>query len=195
MTNPNAGERTVLYRFYAADKTLLYVGITKRLGQRWAEHAKSQPWWPLVDHQTAQWLPVRAEALAAERSAIASEDPMFNIVGAPRKGWVFNADTGFYVDPKPPRRPRCRHPDDLPPMYRGDGSQWPYERTARYITDRISSGELPRGQRLPSQERLAQMAGVSKDTVQNALALLKEQGIVHARPGLGTFIGPPPDAG
>jgi DNA-binding GntR family transcriptional regulator len=72
------------------------------------------------------------------------------------------------------------------------GWTWPYEQVAAVIAAAIESGELPRGKRLPSQERLAQMAGVSKRTVQNALAVLKEQGTVHARPGLGTFAGPPP---
>lgn len=188
MAKPNASERTALYRFFVADKTLLYVGITKRLGGRWGQHANAQPWWPLVDHQTAHWLPVRDEALAAEKIAIATENPVFNIIGSPCKGWVFDADTGFYVDPKPARRSRCRPLGDLPLMYHGDGSQWPYERAARWIEDAISSGEILRGERLPSQDRLAQMAGVSKTAVRNALALLREQGKIQTVPRLGTFV-------
>ena len=67
---------------------------------------------------------------------------------------------------------------------------WPYQQVAAVIAAAIESGELPPGQRLPAQQRLAQMAGVSKSVIQNALAVLHEQGIVYSVPRLGTFAGP-----
>lgn len=67
------------------------------------------------------------------------------------------------------------------------GYLWPYQQVAAVIAEAIASGELAPGKRLPSQERLAQMAGVSKSAVQNALAVLREQGLVITVPRLGTF--------
>lgn len=89
MDNPTTTPvRTALYRFYTADENLLYVGITKRLGTRWAEHARAQPWWPLVDHQTVQWLSSREAASSAEDGAIATERPVFKLPPAyPGDGW------------------------------------------------------------------------------------------------------------
>jgi predicted GIY-YIG superfamily endonuclease len=92
--------RTALYRFYGADDVLLYVGITHRLGQRWSEHARSQPWWPEVRRQTAEWYATRSEAEAAEITAIQQEDPRHNIVRIPIPCAVSFADleaaTGRY---------------------------------------------------------------------------------------------------
>ena len=67
------------------------------------------------------------------------------------------------------------------------GHQWPYQYVADVIAAAIRSGEIAPGQRLPAQNRLAQMAGVSKSTVQNALAVLHEQGLVFSVPRLGVF--------
>jgi GntR family transcriptional regulator len=65
---------------------------------------------------------------------------------------------------------------------------WPYQKVAAVIAGAIESGELPPGQRLPSQQHLAQMAGVSKTAVQNALAVLHDQGLVRSVPRLGVFV-------
>lgn len=189
MDKPTAGaERTALYRFYAAGGKLLYVGITKSLGIRWNNHANLQPWWPLVDNQTVQWLPGRKEALVAEKAAIAAEMPLFNIAGVPRGELPLDDETGFYVRPKRVPRSRPRHYEELPAMYQGNGWLWPYERVAADIRAAIRAGELKPGEQLPPQPRLAQMAGVSKSVVQGALALLAEEGLVYARPKRGTFV-------
>jgi GntR family transcriptional regulator len=68
------------------------------------------------------------------------------------------------------------------------GYLWPYQQVAAVIASAIESGELAPGQRLPAQQRLAQMAGVSKSTVQNALAVLHAQGLVTSVPRLGIFV-------
>lgn len=100
-------ERTALYRLFAADDTLLYVGVAKRFGTRWEQHAKLQPWWPHVDHQTVYWLPGREDALLAEKAAIAAERPVYNIAGSPWVGGVKHDGTGFYVLPKRPKPILC----------------------------------------------------------------------------------------
>lgn len=188
MDQPSAPVRTALYRFYAAGEKLLYVGITKRLGGRWADHARQQPWWPLVDYQTAHWFPTRKDAHAAELEAIAAESPVFNIVGAPRKGWVLDEETGFYVGPK--RVPLPRPSADLPSGYPGDGWHWPHEHLVRDIKEAIASGKYAPGSRLPTLLKLAAEAGVSKSTVQNALAVLREQGVIFTVDRLGVFVTP-----
>lgn len=99
-------ERTAVYRLFATDDTLLYVGVAKRFGTRWEQHAKVQPWWPHVDHQTVQWYPAREDALLAEKVAIETERPVYNIAGSPWRGGIKDDGTGFYVAPKPPPKPR-----------------------------------------------------------------------------------------
>jgi DNA-binding GntR family transcriptional regulator len=65
---------------------------------------------------------------------------------------------------------------------------WPYQQVAHVIREAVRTGELAPGQRLPAQQRLAQEAGVSKSVIQNALALLREEGIVFSVPRLGYFV-------
>ena len=48
-----------LYRLYAEDGTLLYVGITNSLKARFTEHRKGKPWWPLVARKTVMWHEIR----------------------------------------------------------------------------------------------------------------------------------------
>ena len=72
---------TALYRMHDADGALLYVGISTHLGERWAQHEKTQPWWGDVASATVEHYPTRAEALEAELDAIRSERPVHNIAG------------------------------------------------------------------------------------------------------------------
>lgn len=76
--------KTAIYRFFDADGVLLYVGITERFGQRWAHHARNKPWWDEVHSQTAEWHPERALAVEAEKNAIRTEKPKYNIVHRPK---------------------------------------------------------------------------------------------------------------
>ncbi len=59
-----------------------------------------------------------------------------------------------------------------------------------YLTlrDRISSGELMPGTRLPSEPDLADLHDVSRVTIRRALAELEREGLISRRPGAGTFI-------
>lgn len=89
MTTATEG-RAAVYRFYAADDTLLYVGVTQRIGTRWTNHEKEKPWWPQVARQAVVWYDTRVEALAVETEAIKTELPKYNVIHMP----------------KPPRPPR-----------------------------------------------------------------------------------------
>jgi len=72
-------DRTAVYRLYAADDALLYVGIAKNFGRRWQQHASAKPWWPDVQRQTVDWYPDREAADQTETAAIAEEKPRYNI--------------------------------------------------------------------------------------------------------------------
>ena len=64
--------------------------------------------------------------------------------------------------------------------------EWPYRQLAAQLRTRIESGEL--GPRLPSIMTLAEEAGVSTRTMQRAVDVLKDEGIVYTAPGRGTFV-------
>jgi len=55
----------------------------------------------------------------------------------------------------------------------------------------IAEERLAPGDRLPSRDELADMAGVSLITVRRALAELEQEGRVHSHQGLGTFVARP----
>jgi GntR family transcriptional regulator len=58
---------------------------------------------------------------------------------------------------------------------------------ASALIERIRSGELPPGTRLPSEPQLAQSLGVSRNSVREAISVLREQGLIETRQGIGTF--------
>jgi predicted GIY-YIG superfamily endonuclease len=72
---------TALYRLFASNRKLLYVGITGDLKTRLAAHAETKPWWPEVARKTVEWHMTRASAAKAEVKVIRSERPLHNIRG------------------------------------------------------------------------------------------------------------------
>lgn len=70
-----------LYRYFDASGRLLYVGITQRGHRRSQEHAETASWWPKVASQTLEHFDTHAEVEAAEKKAIHTEKPIYNIVG------------------------------------------------------------------------------------------------------------------
>lgn len=63
-----------------------------------------------------------------------------------------------------------------------------YRQLARLIREGITGGEYTPGEMLPSESRLAQMHGVGKDTVRDALAVLRGTGEVVTVRGVGTRV-------
>ncbi|MFF1557716.1 GntR family transcriptional regulator [Streptomyces sp. NPDC058279] len=73
----------------------------------------------------------------------------------------------------------------------GGGSQVaPYKRIMMDLLDRIRTGELSAGARLPSEAELSESYGVSRGTVRRALHELEGTGHVQARHGVGRFVSP-----
>jgi excisionase family DNA binding protein len=75
-----------VYRFYAADGRLLYVGITSSASSRLAQHAGDKDWFPEVARATFEHHATREDALAAEREAIVAERPVHNLRHSPTRG-------------------------------------------------------------------------------------------------------------
>ncbi len=75
-------EPTTLYRLFASDGALLYVGIAGNPGRRFEQHRGTKPWWGQVAQTSLQHFKSRPEAMAAEMTAIRTERPRHNIMGA-----------------------------------------------------------------------------------------------------------------
>lgn len=73
-------ESTTLYRFFDAQDRLLYIGIAGNPGRRFHQHAQEKPWWPQVTRSTMEHHPTREAALVAEKAAIQTEHPLWNVV-------------------------------------------------------------------------------------------------------------------
>lgn len=63
-----------------------------------------------------------------------------------------------------------------------------YAQIADIIRDRIRNGTYPPGKPLPSEDKLAAELGVSRPTVNRALTMLRANGEVKVRRGMGTIV-------
>ncbi|RLU96729.1 GntR family transcriptional regulator [Streptomyces griseocarneus] len=71
------------------------------------------------------------------------------------------------------------------------GPPAPYLRIAAELRARISSGELRAGGRVPSTRQITQEWGVATATASKVLAVLRQEGLVRAVPGVGTVVETP----
>lgn len=67
-----------------------------------------------------------------------------------------------------------------------NAAEWPYQQVAAQLREQISSGAI--GPRLPSAMVLAEQMGAAPNTVQRALRVLREEGLIYSVPGRGTFV-------
>lgn len=65
-----------------------------------------------------------------------------------------------------------------------------YEQLRVALRERLDSGVLDPGERLPSEVELCRKYGVSRITVRRAVDELVEEGILERRQGKGTFVAP-----
>jgi DNA-binding FadR family transcriptional regulator len=63
-----------------------------------------------------------------------------------------------------------------------------YRQVADQMRGLIERGELPAGSRLPAERELAQMLGVSRPTVREALIVLEVEGFIDIRMGSGIYV-------
>jgi GntR family histidine utilization transcriptional repressor len=66
-----------------------------------------------------------------------------------------------------------------------------YERVKAFIQRKLRSGEWKAGDKIPSENDLVKVLGVSRMTVNRALRELSEQGELVRRGGVGTFVSEP----
>ncbi|WP_245418317.1 FadR/GntR family transcriptional regulator [Cohaesibacter haloalkalitolerans] len=59
------------------------------------------------------------------------------------------------------------------------------------LFSRISNGDYPVNQRMPSEHQLAEELGVSRPVLRNALEKLRKEGMIYARQGAGNFVRAP----
>ncbi|WDZ85445.1 winged helix-turn-helix domain-containing protein [Micromonospora cathayae] len=60
------------------------------------------------------------------------------------------------------------------------------------IAEKIRTGELKPGEKLPSTSQLATKYGVSNNTVYRALAILHDRDLIIGQQGRGTYVAEPP---
>jgi DNA-binding transcriptional MocR family regulator len=72
-----------------------------------------------------------------------------------------------------------------------DASQPRYQAIAEELAQHILNGQLPTGERLPPQRKLAQRLGVTAGTISHAYAILEQRGLAMARIGDGTYVRSP----
>lgn len=66
-----------------------------------------------------------------------------------------------------------------------------YQDLIRYLNNLIATGELKPGDKMHSENRLAEMFGISRQTVRHAIGILEEEGKVSRVRGSGTYISDP----
>ncbi len=64
---------------------------------------------------------------------------------------------------------------------------------AHDVEELILRGDLPRGQRLPTEAELGEVLGVSRSVVRDAVRMLVSRGLLEVRQGHGTVVAPPSD--
>ncbi|MET9483649.1 GntR family transcriptional regulator [Streptomyces sp. NPDC006638] len=64
----------------------------------------------------------------------------------------------------------------------------PYQRIVQDVRDKIRSGRLSAGEKLPSTRELSEEYGIAPGTVQRALAELRSAGLIYSHQGRGSFI-------
>jgi DNA-binding FadR family transcriptional regulator len=75
-------------------------------------------------------------------------------------------------------------PGAMPAIAPRRGAHWVAERLKKAILQ----GAYGHGRRMPAERQIAQALSVSRGTVREALKLLREDGMVERRDGIGTFV-------
>lgn len=69
-----------------------------------------------------------------------------------------------------------------------DDPRPPYQQVASKLRAAILTGKLVPGERLPTQVELSKTYGVARMTIQQALRILKDDGLIATRQGSGMFV-------
>jgi DNA-binding GntR family transcriptional regulator len=81
------------------------------------------------------------------------------------------------------------HPNPAPAEGSDLGSRAPkYHRAADDLRQQIRQGTLAAGERLPSETALAERYRISVPTMRQAIGVLRAEGLIESRHGIGTFV-------
>lgn len=69
-----------------------------------------------------------------------------------------------------------------------DDPRPPYVQAAEVLRRQIQAGALKPGEKLPSARELQAKYGIASSTVQNALRVLKHEGLIYSVQGRGSFV-------
>lgn len=67
-----------------------------------------------------------------------------------------------------------------------------YQQLADLLRQAIAAGDYAPDDPIPSLKKLTQETGLSQGTVQHAIRILENEGIVYTVSGRGTYVSPPP---
>jgi len=70
---------TELYRHFDENNKLMYVGISLNTFTRLGQHRDHSKWFKQIKYVKIEHYPTRQDAMTAEKTAIKTENPMFNI--------------------------------------------------------------------------------------------------------------------
>lgn len=87
-------QQHTVYQYFAADGTLLYIGMTVDFTQRDEQHRYRAPWYPQAARHELEALPTRESARTRETVLIRERYPVHNRVHQPGK-----RPEGFLPDP------------------------------------------------------------------------------------------------
>jgi len=78
-----------------------------------------------------------------------------------------------------------------------EGSRRPevrqYIRVANWLREQIVGGQLPLGSKLPGEEVLKRTFGVDRSVIRRAVLVLRDEGLIVTRHGVGSFVAAVPD--
>ncbi|WP_431874535.1 GntR family transcriptional regulator [Amycolatopsis sacchari] len=69
-----------------------------------------------------------------------------------------------------------------------EASLYPYQQLAGILRARVARGDWKPGKIIPSESRLVQEYGISRDTARRAIRVLVEEGLLFTVPQRGTFV-------
>ncbi|MFI6458305.1 GntR family transcriptional regulator [Streptosporangium amethystogenes] len=69
-----------------------------------------------------------------------------------------------------------------------EGPVPPYRQIAGILRQRIVSGQIPPGRRIPSLVELEAEFEVARDTLRKAVQVLKDEGLVETVRGMGVYV-------
>lgn len=70
-----------VYRLFDDADDLLYVGVSTKPHKRFHQHASDKWWWNQVVRKDITWFELDSTASFAEKTAIESESPRYNVAG------------------------------------------------------------------------------------------------------------------